>query len=184
MRTGEEVLVSLAMSIASLVRKPRALRPNLSSPSRNRLLMNFGIQKCKGEAMTPGEYDDCGRSDESRPFTKSSILWAGATCVRPPLSHVCRSISSCNAMIANGLCSTSPFTMSLYRAFNSLVSSANCPEATSSGRISTTIAELAQREPRDEADIPFTTTCSGPVADGTTTPPGHIQKLYTPRPSA
>ena len=43
--------------------------------------------------------------------------------------------------------------------------------------------ELLHREPRLEGDIPFTTTCSGPLAAGTMKPPGHIQKVYTPLPS-
>ena len=45
----------------------------------------------------------------------------------------------------------------------------------SSGRTSTTIPEFAHLDPRFEGDIPFTTTCSGPLAAGTTKPPGHIQ---------
>ena len=53
----------------------------------------------------------------------------------------------------------------------------------SSGRSSTTIPELLQREPRLLGLIPLTTICSGPLAAGTTKPPGHMQKLYTPRPS-
>ena len=53
----------------------------------------------------------------------------------------------------------------------------------SSGCISTTIPELLHREPRLEGDIPLTTTCSGPLAAGTINPPGHMQKLYIPRPS-
>ena len=32
--------------------------------------------------------------------------------------------------------------------------------------------------------MPFTTSCPGALAAGTITPPGHMQKLYTPRPSA
>ena len=44
-----------------------------------------------------------------------------------------------------------------------------------SGRTSTTMPLFAQREPRFEGDMPFTTTCSGPLAAGTTKPPGHMQ---------
>ena len=59
----------------------------------------------------------------------------------------------------------------------------HCPQSKSSGCISTTIPELLHRDPRLEGDIPLTTTCSGPLAAGTMNPPGHMQKLYTPRPS-
>ena len=47
--------------------------------------------------------------------------------------------------------------------------------------LSTTIALFAQREPRFEADMPLTLRCSGSVAVGSTKPPGHMQKEYTPR---
>ena len=53
----------------------------------------------------------------------------------------------------------------------------------SSGRSSTTIPELLHREPRLLGLIPLTTICWGPLAAGTTKPPGHMQKLYTPLPS-
>ena len=53
----------------------------------------------------------------------------------------------------------------------------------SSGRSSTTIPELLHREPRLLGLMPLTTICRGPLAAGTTKPPGHMQKLYTPLPS-
>ena len=53
----------------------------------------------------------------------------------------------------------------------------------SSGRSSTTIPELLHRDPRLLGLIPLATICWGPLAAGTTKPPGHMQKLYTPLPS-
>ena len=40
----------------------------------------------------------------------------------------------------------------------------------------TTIPLLLHGELRRLADMPLTTTCSGPLAAGTTVPPGHMQK--------
>ena len=47
----------------------------------------------------------------------------------------------------------------------------------SSVRVSTTMPELLHFELRRLGLIPFTTICSGPLAAGTTMPPGHMQKL-------
>ena len=52
----------------------------------------------------------------------------------------------------------------------------------SSGRSSTTIPELLHRDPRLLGLIPLTTICWGPLAAGTTKPPGHMQNEYTPLP--
>lgn len=54
MRTGDEVLVSIAIRVASLVRKPCAFLPKVLKPSCRRLLTNEGIQKCSGLLMIPG----------------------------------------------------------------------------------------------------------------------------------
>lgn len=70
-----------------------------------------------------------------------------------------------------------------YSAANSPLSTLNSPLNKSSGLNSTTIPELLQCDPRLLGLIPLTTICCGPLAAGTTKPPGHIQKLYTPRPS-
>ena len=51
---------------------------------------------------------------------------------------------------------------------------------TSSGSIWTTTPALANFPLRAELDIPFMTMVSGSVADGTSTPPGHMQKEKTP----
>jgi hypothetical protein len=40
---------------------------------------------------------------------------------------------------------------------------------------------LAKRELRREGDQPFTTTSPAAVMAGQMTPPGHMQKEYTPR---
>ena len=48
--------------------------------------------------------------------------------------------------------------------------------STSSGLSCTTIPELDHCVPRLAGLIPFVTVCSGPVAEGMTKPPGHIQK--------
>ena len=45
----------------------------------------------------------------------------------------------------------------------------------SSGLISTTIPELAKGEFLSDGDMPFTTTSSCDVAEGTIKPPGHMQ---------
>ena len=47
--------VSAAIIKASLVRNPRLRCPNVRNPSAKRCVMNWGIQKWSGEAMTPGE---------------------------------------------------------------------------------------------------------------------------------
>ena len=55
MRTGAEVRVSMPITVASLVRNPREVRPKCSNPFCSRLQMNSGIQKWSGEEMSPGE---------------------------------------------------------------------------------------------------------------------------------
>ena len=48
--------------------------------------MNSGIQKWSGEEMTPGVYDDLGRSNDTFLLTKSVIRWAGAVCLQFPFT--------------------------------------------------------------------------------------------------
>ena len=96
---------------------------------------------------------------------------AGAVWRLPPCNQHWRSNSSwkCSTASSGKVSSASLFNRS------SLMMSSGC--------ISTTIPELLHRDPRLDGDIPLTTTCSGPLAAGTMNPPGHMQKLYTPRPS-
>ena len=61
---GAEVRVSMPITVASLVRNPRDVRPKCSNPRCRRLLMNSGIQKWSGEEMRPGEYDDEDEDEE------------------------------------------------------------------------------------------------------------------------
>ena len=95
MRTGAEVRVSIPITVASLVRNPREVRPKCSNPFCKRLLINSGIQKCSGEEMSPGVYDDGGRSYDNLRRVKSTIRCAGAVCLRLPCIQHCRSSSSC-----------------------------------------------------------------------------------------
>ncbi len=54
--------VSTPIITASLVRKPWRPRPNCWKPCDSRPAMNSGIQKCKGEDINPGLYEDSGKS--------------------------------------------------------------------------------------------------------------------------
>ena len=92
-RTGEEVRVSTAISVASLVRKPRLRCPKTVNACCSLRVTNCGIQKCSGEEMSPGAYEDVGKSYESRPLTKSAIRCAGAVCrLLPCMKQSCSSL--------------------------------------------------------------------------------------------
>ncbi len=80
-----------------------------------------------------------GRLADGREATKSSMRWAGAFCVRPASSQNARSMCSC------------------IRIIFSTVSRSVSASGTSSGSISTTMPELAQRVLRPEGDMPLTT---------------------------
>ena len=88
------------------------------------------------------------------------MRWAGAVCFILPCCQQLRSNSSWKCITRKG---SSP--------------------GISSARVSTTIPLLLHCPPRFEGLIPLTTICCLSVAAGMTKPPGHIQKLYTPRPS-
>ena len=55
MRTGDDVRVSAAMTVASPLRKPRLRCPKSLKPARKRVATNCGIQKWSGEDTKPGE---------------------------------------------------------------------------------------------------------------------------------
>ena len=76
--------VSMPITVASLVRNPREVRPKCSNPFCSRLQMNSGIQKCSGDEIRPGEYDESGRSYDNFLRVKSTIRCAGAVCRRLP----------------------------------------------------------------------------------------------------
>lgn len=162
-RTGDDVRVSSPIRAASGVRKPRALRPNSSKPFCRRPATNGGNNRSMRPGCTPGAYDDGGKVELGLEATKSVMRCAGAHCVLPAASKNRCSMSRWKYIIFS-----SPYLSYSGR---------------SSGRISTTMPELAHRVPRLEGDIPFTTSCPGSLAAGIITPPGHIQNEYTALPS-
>ena len=192
MRTGAEVRVSTAIITASLVRKPRELFPKSWKPLLRRSPINLGSQKCRGDEISPGLYDVGGRSKLSFLRVKSAIRCAGAVCrMFPCCQQICSSFSW-KRIIASGCTVPSSVFACAVRA--SVCASAESGKAShacscrsgwarSSVRSSTTIPELLHFVPRLLGLIPFTTIWCGPLAAGTTNPPGHMQKLYTPRPS-
>lgn len=157
-RTGEEVRVSTAISVASLVRKPRLRCPKTVNACCSLRVTNCGIQKCSGEEMSPGAYEDVGKSYESRPLTKSAIRCAGAVCrLLPCMKQSCSSLCW-KRIISSG----SSRSASIY-------------ESTSSGCNSTTMPLLDHCVPRLLGLMPLTTICPSSVAAGMTKPPGHMQ---------
>src|SRR5207253_473933 len=111
----------------------------------------------------PGRYEHLGRSEEARPSAKSTSRCAGATRRPPPASNAACSSPRWRPMPAS--------TPSVRYG------------ARSSGVTSTTMPALAKPSPRLDGDHPLTTTSSPLVAAGQITPPGHMQKENTARPS-
>ena len=160
MRTGVDVRVSTAMRSASCEIKPRIVLLKSTNAFSSLFSMCSGSHSSSLLATMPDVKLVGGSESLLRCKRKSSMRCAGAACPSP-CSFASR--SRCVRQYKPARAGQSP-------AF--LINSSGM----SSGRVSTTIAAFDHFELRLLDDIPFTTISSSLVADGTTKPPGHMQK--------
>ena len=99
------------------------------------------------------------------PLQKSSILWAGAA-----IGFGAPQLREYLYISSSTLCWKS-------------IRRRGLSPGTSSGSICTTTPAFANLPERAELDIPFSTMVPGSVDEGTSMPPGHMQKEKTPLPS-